>query len=218
MGGTTVVIDEMVRGPSGATYDRSVITDALGRFARRRATSLVLVAWGFAEATILLFVPDLLLYPLVVAAPRRAVPLFGWALAGALLGSLVLSAVTLSDPATGRGLVLGVPGIHDQTIEAAEAAVRDGDPLAMVHLGPGTPLKVYSVAWWAGAGTVAAYLVGVVANRLVRIGSGVLVFALLGALAPRWIRRHERIALAAYAIFWGVVAALAIGIERTVGG
>ena len=176
----------------------------------------MVAAWGFGEAILVPLVPDLLLLPLVAAAPRRAARLMGWTLLGALLGSLVLSAITLSDPAAGRGIVLGVPGIRPDTIESAEVAVAGGDPLSMVHLGPGTPLKVYTVAWWAGeeaTGTPIGYVAGVVANRLVRIGTAVVLFALIGLLAPGWIRRHERRALAAYVVFWLGVAWLASQIE-----
>jgi hypothetical protein len=188
--------------------------DALARMARGRLAAAIVAAWGFGEAIVVPLVPDLLLLPLVTAAPRRALALFGWTLVGAIAGSLVLSAITLSDPAAGRGIVLGVPGIRPDIIEAAEAAVAGGDPLAMVHLGPGIPLKVYTVAWWAGSvAPLAPYLVGVVANRIVRIGAAIAIFALLGLLAPRWLRRHERLALAGYVVFWLGVAWLAGQIE-----
>ena len=119
----------------------------------------------------------------------------------------------MNDAAAGRGIVLGVPGIRMDMIESAAVAVAGGDPLAMVHLGPGTPLKVYMVAWWAGTGSAPAYVVGVIANRIVRIGAGLAVFALIGLLAPRWIRRHEQMALAGYVGFWLVVAWLASQME-----
>jgi len=185
------------------------ITDGLARLANRRATAVFVAVWGFGEATIFPLVPDLLLYPLAVAAPRRAASLFGWTLVGAILGSLVLSSIALNDAAAARDLVLGVPGIRPDMLEIATASVVGGDPLSMVHLGPGVPLKLYSVAWWAGPGTPLAYVVGVIANRLVRIGAGVVVFAVLGWLAPGWVRRHEWLALAAYAAFWLVVAMVA---------
>jgi membrane protein YqaA with SNARE-associated domain len=189
------------------------ITNAAERFAQGWIAVAVIAAWGFGEAIILPIVPDVLLYILVVAAPRRAALLFGWTLLGALLGSLALSAVTLAQPTNGRNIVLSVPGITEQTLQSAETAVRSGDPLAMVHLGPGIPLKVYTVAWWEGSGTPAGYVAGVVANRVVRIGAGVLVFALIGALFPGFVRRRERLALLAYVVFWIVILILAGQIE-----
>lgn len=113
------------------------ITTWLERFANPWSSSVIVAAWGFGEAIALPIVPDVLLYPLVAIAPRRAAPLFGWTVLGALIGSLVLSAVTMSELASGRALVLGVPGINVPMVESAAAAVRYGDPLAMVHLGPG---------------------------------------------------------------------------------
>jgi len=189
------------------------ITDAVARLAGRRVTGIAVGLWGFGEATIVPLVPDLLLYPLVVAAPRRVATLFGWTLLGSMLGCLVLSSITVADAAAGREIVLGVPGIRIDMVDAATAAVATGDPLSMVHLGPGIPLKVYSVAWWAGSGSPLAYLLGVIANRLVRIGAGVAIFALIGRLAPGWVRRHELLAIAAYVAFWLVVGLIAGRIE-----
>lgn len=179
----------------------------------RWAAIAAIAAWGFGEAILLPVVPDVLLYVLAVAAPQRAAPLFGWAVLGALVGSLVLSAVALNQPASGREIVLGVPGITEKTLASAELVVGDGDPLAMVHLGPGIPLKVYSVAWWDGIGSPAGYVVGVLANRLIRIGPGVVVFWLIGTLAPMFVRRRERLLAVGYVLFWVVIAMLASRIE-----
>jgi hypothetical protein len=161
-----------------------------------------MATWGFGEAILLPIVPDVLLWAVAAAAPRRAAPLFAWTLLGALLGSLVLSAVAMWQPATARDLVLAVPGIDRPMLDEAIIAVREGDPLSMAHFGPGTPLKVYTVAWWEGSGTPAGYLVGLVANRLERIGPGVALMALIGALVPMWIRRRERPLLVGYVLFW----------------
>ena len=189
------------------------ITNAVERLAAGWPTVAVIAAWGFGEGIVLPVVPDVLLYVLAVAAPRRAAPLFAWAVLGAMVGSLVFSAVTLSEPANGRGIVLSVPGVTEQTLKKAEAAVGGGDPLAMVHLGPGIPLKVYTVAWWEGTGTPSGYVVAVVANRLVRIGPGVLLFALIGLLAPAFVRRRERLLIGAYVLFWVAIGILAGRIE-----
>jgi hypothetical protein len=201
--GATPVVD---RRPSG-------MIEALERLAGRWWTRVLVALWGFSESIFLPLVPDVLLLPLAAAAPRRALSMFGWTLVGALAGSLVLSAVTLSDRETGRGIVLGVPGIHAQMVESAEADVRGGDPLAMVHLGPGTPLKVYTISWWEGDGSPGGYVAGVIANRLVRMGTVVALFAIVGWLAAAWIRRRPWLAVAAYLLFWAVVAVVADRVE-----
>ena len=189
------------------------LTRAFERLAGRWQAIVIVAAWGLGEAIVLPVVPDVLLYLFATAAPRRAGPLLGWAVVGAMVGSLFLSAVTLSEPANGRAIVLSVPGITTLTLDDAETAVRDGDPLVMVHLGPGIPLKVYSVAWWEGSGTPLGYVVGVVANRLVRIGPGVALFALAGLLLPGFVRRRERLLLVAYAVFWIAIGMLANRVE-----
>lgn len=193
---------------------RPGMTDAIGRLAtlaQSRLGTLVVAAWGFGEAIVLPIVPDVLLYLLTAAAPRRALPLFAWTVAGALAGSLVLGAVTQAQPETGRSIVLAVPGIDEPLLADAEADVAGGDPLSMAYFGPGTPLKVYTVAWWTGPRDADGHLLGVVANRFARIGPGVLLAAFLGWLAPAWIRRRERLLLAGYVAFWVVFYAIWFG-------
>ena len=194
-------------------FDRSPtpIFDAIARFANRRWASAVLALWGFGEAIVLPVVPDVLLYLLAFSAPRRAAPLFGWVVAGALVGSVVLAVLTLGRPDLARSTVMSVPGIDQAMVFDAQFAVRDGDPLAMAHFGPGTPLKVYTFAWWTGPRDGLEFVVGVVVNRLERIGPGVLLLAIAGALAPAWLRRRELVLLAGYALFWVAFYALWFG-------
>ena len=190
---------------------RPGMVDLLARLAGRRAGTVAVAAWGFGEAIVLPVVPDVLLYLLAAAAPRRALPLFAWTVAGALAGSLVLGAISQARPDAGRSIVLAVPGVDRPMLAEAEAAVASGDPLSMAHFGPGTPLKVYTVAWWTGPQSAGGHLAGVVANRLERIGPGVVLAALLGSLAPAFIRRRERALLAAYVAAWLVFYALFLG-------
>ena len=180
------------------------ITDAVARFANRRAAIGVMAAWGFGEALVLPIVPDVLLCLLAAAAPRRALALFGWVVVGAMAGSMALAALAIQQPATAADLVLHVPAIDRPMLNAATEATAGGDPLSMAHFGPGTPLKVYTVAWWSpgGTGLLDGFVAGVVANRLERIGPPVLATALFGLLLPRLLRRRERVLLAAYLLWW----------------
>jgi hypothetical protein len=72
----------------------------------------------------------------------------------------------------------------------------------MATFGFGAPLKVYTYAWAVGSAAPPLLAVGVVLNRITRVGPFVLGCAALGLLAPGWVRRHERLVLAAYAVLW----------------
>jgi hypothetical protein len=183
----------------------------LERLARGRAGIGLVFAWGVAEAIVFPVVPDVLLCLLALVVPDRAARLFAAAIAGALVGSALLYLFALAFPAGAESLVLAVPGISSSMLDAARAAVGGGSPLALAGVGFGIPLKVYTVAWAGGPAAPLALLVGVVANRLTRIGPDVVVAWALGRLAPDWLRRHDRAVLAAYALFWLLVYAFYLG-------
>jgi membrane protein YqaA with SNARE-associated domain len=190
------------RADDGRPFDR------LERLARGRAGIAALAAWGFGEALVLPIVPDVLLYILAAAAPRRALVLFASVIVGGLAGTLALYGLAVAAPETAEWLVLSVPGIDRAMLEAARHLVASGDPLALAAFGPGTPLKVDTIAWSAGSGTWLGLLVGVVLNRLTRIGPGLLVAAVLGWRAPAWIRRHDRALVVAYVVGWVILYAV----------
>jgi hypothetical protein len=87
-------------------------------------------------------------------------------------------------------------------LEVARATVASGEPTSLALFGPGTPLKVYTVAWVSGAGSLLGLLVGAVINRLTRIGPALLASVGIGVVAPAWLRRHGRLVLGLYAAFW----------------
>jgi hypothetical protein len=153
-------------------------------------------------------VPDVLLYLLAAAAPRRGLVLFGALIAGALAGSVLLHALALAAPEVAERLVLAVPGIDREMLDATRHVVAGGDPLRFALFGPGTPLKVDTVAWAAGSGTWPGLLVGVVVNRLTRIGPGLVISALLGWRAPAWLRRHHPALLVVYVVAWAIFYAV----------
>jgi membrane protein YqaA with SNARE-associated domain len=184
--------------------------DAIARFAGTRPAVALVGAWAAAEAIFLPVVPDIALGLFALAAPRRAAVLFLAAIAGALAGSLVLATLTTSAPDTVDRMLWAVPGIDEALIATADAQLDDG-VAGFAQLGPGPPLKVYTVRWVEAGGGIPALLVGVVLNRLTRIGPVVLVAAVIGWLLPGWLRRHERLVLAGYAVAWIALYALYLG-------
>lgn len=164
---------------------------------------LVLVAvWACAEAILFPVVPDVMLLPLVAAAPRAMRRLFLALLAGALVGSAILAIWALADPDRVGSLLASLPGMDATTLPAVEAEIATRGATAFAQLGPGVPLKVYTTAWIVDGGSPVVLAAAVIANRVTRIGPGLLVAAAIGWFAPRALRRHERLATLAYVLGW----------------
>jgi hypothetical protein len=181
--------------------------DRIARFATTGGAVALVAVWSFGEAVVLPIVPDVALDLLGLAAPRRAPWLFLVGVIASLAGTLVLFAYATSQLTGAEALVLAVPAIDQPMIDAARATVAGGDPTSIALFGPGTPLKVFTVAWAADAGPLAALAVGAILNRLSRIGPALLACVGVGAVAPAWLRRHERLVLGLYAAFWLVTYA-----------
>jgi membrane protein YqaA with SNARE-associated domain len=179
--------------------------DAIERFARTHWAVALVAAWAFGEAIVLPVVPDVALDLLALAAPRRALHLFVVAVVASLLGSLVLFTVASAAPDAARAVVLAVPGIGQPMLDVASATVAGGVPWSIAQVGPGTPLKVFTVAWATGPGGAIPFALGAVLNRLTRILPVLLIATAAGAIAPDWLRRHERLVVIAYAIVWVVL-------------
>ncbi len=147
---------------------------------------MLALAWGLAEATVFFIVPDVLLTWL--ARERLRDGLIGalYALAGALLGGLLMYRVGQTWAAEARPWLDATPAIGPAMIERVAAELREHG-LAAVLLGPlsGTPYKLYALeASGAGIGLAAFLAVSVPA----RLGRFVLV-TLLAHLALRGLRR-----------------------------
>jgi hypothetical protein len=176
--------------------------DAIGRFSRSGAAMALVGAWAFGEAIVLPVVPDVALALFALAAPRRAAPLFGAVLVGAVAGSIVLAAAASAAPRSVDAMLLALPGIDADTIATVDARLATDGVLGFAQFGPGPPLKVYTVEWMAAGGSWPWLILGVLLNRVTRIGPVVLVAALAGRLFPGWLRRHERLVIPGYAVAW----------------
>jgi hypothetical protein len=163
--------------------------------------------WASAEAIVLPIVPDVGLCLLVLAAPRRTLVLFAAVVIGAIAGTLVMAAFALQAPDAARAVLLAIPAIDPALLASADQALARDGVLGFAQIGPGTPLKVYTVEWLAQGGDIAGLLAGTVLNRITRIGPGLIVAAVIGHVASSWLRRHSRLTLAAYAVFWILVYA-----------
>ena len=176
--------------------------DAIGRFARSGSAIAFIGAWALGEAIVLPIVPDVALALLALASPRRAGALFGAVLVGAVSGSILLAAATSAAPASVDAMLLAVPGIDTDTIANVDGRLAADGVLGFAQVGPGPPLKVYTVEWVEAGGSWPGLILGVLLNRVTRIGPVVLVAALAGRLLPGWLRRHERLVIPAYGVAW----------------
>jgi hypothetical protein len=175
--------------------------DRIATFAGTTGAALLVGAWAFAEAIVLPIVPDVALGLLALAAPRRAASLFAAALAGALAGSLVLAWMTVTAPAQVDAMLRAIPAIDGDTIANVAQELDDEGVAAFVQLGPGPPLKVYTAQWVeTGGGAIGA--IGVVLNRITRVGPVVLVAAVAGWVLGPWLRRHDRPVVGVYVLAW----------------
>jgi hypothetical protein len=171
--------------------------DAIERFAGSRSAIALIGAWAFGEAIVLPVVPDVALALLALGAPRRAAALFG-----AVAGSIVLAAAASATPGRVDAMLLTLPGIDADAIASVDAHLAADGVLGFAQVGPGPPLKVYTVAWTEAGGSWPGLILGVLLNRVTRIGPVVLVAALAGRLFPGWLRRHERLVIPGYAVAW----------------
>jgi len=176
--------------------------------ASSRAGLVLVGVWAFAEAIVFPIIPDVAIGLLALVVPRRALALFAALVAGALAGTAVLYLLSLAAPGAVESMLLALPGIDHTMIAAARDTVAAGNPASIALVGPGTPLKVYTLAWATGPATPLALAVGAVLNRITRIGPVLLLLAALGWVAPGFLRRHDRLVLATYAIAYLVLYAI----------
>ena len=164
------------RGP-GRTYAR------VAALAHSKVALAAMFVWAFCEALAWPVIPDFLLLPLVVLAPRRVAALFLAALAGSLAGGLVSYAVG----PTGIGVALldNVPLVTDEMVRVAGARLDSGGaPALLTQPLSGIPYKAFSYqSADAGVG-----LGGFVAFSAVARGTRFLAIAFAGALAGRFLR------------------------------
>lgn len=180
----------------------------ISEIAAGRSGLLLVGGWAFAEAIVWPIVPDVVLGLFALVAPRQLPRLFLALIVGAMLGTAVLYALATVASDAVASMLVALPGITPNMLVAAREQVAGGDPVSIALFGPGTPLKVYTWAWATGPATPLALAAGVVLNRITRIAPGVIALAVVGLLAPGFLRRHHRMVLALYALFYVVTYAV----------
>lgn len=137
-------------------------------------------AWGFAEACIFFIVPDVLLSWIALSDLRRALVACLFALAGALLGGVLVWFWGGGHPEPFRSLFAALPGIDASLLAAVQAQVQQ-EGLSAVLLGPlrGTPYKLYALEAAVQHYPLLPFLLISIPARLVRF---LLVTLLVGGI------------------------------------
>jgi hypothetical protein len=175
--------------------------------------ALLFFAWGIAEATVQPIVPDVGLGFLALATPvALGLPLAS-AIAGGVVGALVLAILRDRRPDIVNRILALQPGLGAAGMHEARQRLTKRGWAAFAQIGPGLPLKAYVVAYLmeqprAGLATVARLAA---INRFTRIVPVVAAFAVVGAVARPLDLDAAPVALvyvigwtAFYAAFWWV--------------
>lgn len=145
--------------------------------------------WGFAEATLFFLVPDVLLTWIAVRhGTRQAVTASFAAVAGAVLGGVLMYMWGVQDPALARTVVGAVPAISATMTSEVSADLQKGGATAIFAGGfTGVPYKIYAVESGAAGIGMAWFLLATLVARLTRfLGSILLVTGLAWLMAQRF--------------------------------
>jgi 1-acyl-sn-glycerol-3-phosphate acyltransferase len=156
----------------------------------------LVAAWSLAEAIVWPLVPELVLFALLLAAPRAGVRLVPAAVLASMAGGLCTLALA------GAGVAPGAPLVTERMrAEVVQQTLAEG-PQAVRHQPlSGIPFKVYAAE--AGRAGVAPlpFLVEAVTHRGVRIASVGTACALLGVALRPWPHHHARVVTTGGALF-----------------
>lgn len=167
--------------------------------------------WGLAEATFFFIVPDVLLSLYGTRHLKRALVACLYALAGAMLGGLVMYWVGTHHSEAALAFLDMLPSISPEMLERARSDIEGTGALAVLQ-GPllGTPYKIYAVQA-AGAGlSLTTFLLVSIPARLIRfILVVLLVWWLFNRLPDRMSQQQKmRIACGGWGIFYLLYFAL----------
>ncbi len=169
--------------------------------------------WGLAEGTFFFVVPDVAISLVALLKPGRAWRHILAAIAGSVIGGMLLFNWSSSDPRSAHEAVARVPFITERMFAKVHEGYRMHG-LGAVLLGPlsGIPYKIYAVEAPEFLGR-AAFQWGTVPARGERFlfvwavfgGAGSLLRRFRGRPASQLALLHGCFWAVFYAIFWGVI-------------
>lgn len=176
---------------------------------RRAWIRAIAALWGFAEATLFFVVPDVWISHAALRSLRQGLWAGAFALAGALVGGIVVYGLGLRHEDALLALYERLPAISGGMIEQVGAQLRALGGAGMVLGGfSGSPYKLYAAQAASAGMDLAPFLAASALARGLRFGLVALVAAAIGRwLAARFGPRATRRALVAfwvlfYAGYW----------------
>lgn len=173
---------------------------------KRMIPHITAALWGFAEATIFFIVPDVFLTYRGLKGYRSAVLSCLYALAGALLGG-VLMFVWAQHSVQAINFVQHVPAVTTQMASTARSDYAHHGVVALL-IAPfkGIPYKLYTVITPEfGVGIISFTLVSALA-RFGRFVITAMITAAISSYLSKWLSHRQRAVI--LAIFWVVFYAL----------
>lgn len=176
------------------------------RLIERRGVTTSFV-WGFSEATLFFFVPDIAVGAVALYGWKRGLRAAAAAIGGAVLGGLVMYAVARGAGPGIRGFLSGLPAIPDRFFGEASAAIAEQGGTSLIHApARGIPYKLYASEWALGGGNPVVLALWTVPARAARIVPTALLASLGGVVWDRLFGRERRgFLLALYGLVWVAV-------------
>lgn len=155
--------------------------------------NLIAALWGFAEATLFVLVPDILLSALSLSRLRTGLVACLWTLAGALMGGAVMYIWGFKNLPGALAVLEALPGISPELLERVHQNLAEHG-LVEIFLAPlfGVPYKILAVQAPAAGISLGAFLFISIPARLVRFASvTALAWWIFGRLPSRWSHRRK---------------------------
>ena len=173
------------------------------RFLASRAALWVAFAWGIAEASFFFIVPDVLLTLIACRAFKPALKATLAALAGALVGGVLMYAFGMRSPDEARAFLDYVPAINSNLIERVARQINEHGLIA-VMIGPlkGIPYKIYAVEWGAQGRSLIGFLLISIPARYIRFFLAAVVARLIARVIEAVTERRANIEILVVASLW----------------
>jgi len=174
----------------------------LERHSGSRGALAIAFVWGLAEATLFFIIPDVYLGFVALFHWRRGLLATLAALAGAMIGGVVLYALA-SNGAAVNELLVRIPLISPEMVGRVAQQMQESGLVAMVN-GPleGVPYKIHAVQAGLQHLPFIPFLLMTIPARLERTLPVALAGAVFGTVLKGFVKRHTVLVVGAYALLW----------------
>jgi len=160
--------------------------------------------WGFLEATLFFFVPDIWIsFEARKKLGERTFRLIGYTLLGALFGGLCMYVLGQRVYEFMYTLLVRIPAINATMMESVEASVTQRGIVSLLW-GPlqGVPYKIYAVYWGRGGGNLFAFLLLSIPARGIRFVASAVITRGISTVCERVFVQWRLITGIVLGVFW----------------